>query len=138
VEDKKVRKVIDNPYHIARIVHILLRIRQTNQLDETKKCVWLCALDSYKGILDIELLYESDKEVIDINTKDLSTIPIHVGAEGIIIVVKNLSATTIPSEWDQVFKKILLEASELIGLPLLDHLIINKKGYYSLKAAGLL
>jgi hypothetical protein len=53
-------------------------------------------LNSYKGTLDIELLYKGDEEDVNINIDDFFTIPIHVGAKGIIIVVKNLSATIVP------------------------------------------
>jgi DNA repair protein RadC len=138
VENNEVRKVAHDPYCIAWVVHILLRLRQSNQLEEAKKCIWLCALNNYKGVLDIELLYKGDKEDIDINIEDFFIIPIHVGAKGIIIVVKNLSATIVPSPWDQEFKETLLEASELMDLPLLGYIIINENEHLSLKAAGLL
>jgi hypothetical protein len=88
MENNEKTRVTDDPYRIAGIIQILLR--KNNQLDEPRKYVWVCALNSYKRISDIELLYESDKEDISVKIKDVFSIPLHVGAKGIIIVVNNL------------------------------------------------
>lgn len=52
---------------------------------------------------------------------------------GIILVHNHPSGDPAPSEDDLVFTKRIQSAGELMGIPLLDHVIISEKGYFSIK-----
>ena len=52
-------------------------------------------------------------------------------AAGIILVHNHPSGEAAPSEQDIKLTKRLKEAGEIMGIPLLDHLIIAETGYYS-------
>ena len=57
-------------------------------------------------------------------------------ASAIIVCHNHPSGSLIPSEEDRLITKRLYEAGELIGIPLLDHVIFTKTGYSSMKKQG--
>ena len=59
-------------------------------------------------------------------------------ATAIIVCHNHPSGAVEPSEEDIYCTKKLLEASKIIGIPLLDHIIIDYSSYYSFMESGLL
>ncbi|HET9233167.1 MAG TPA: DNA repair protein RadC, partial [Candidatus Eisenbacteria bacterium] len=60
------------------------------------------------------------------------------GAASLIVVHNHPSGETEPSEDDLAITRRLSEAGEILGVPLLDHVIVGGGGYTSLKeSAGL-
>jgi DNA repair protein RadC len=62
------------------------------------------------------------------------------GAAGIIVVHNHPSGDTSPSPDDRETTRRLARAGELLGIPLLDHIIIadGKTDFFSFKTAGVL
>jgi DNA repair protein RadC len=59
-------------------------------------------------------------------------------AAAVIFVHNHPSGDLEPSAEDINLTKRLIEAGELLGIPVLDHIIIGKKGYTSLKSRNLI
>jgi DNA repair protein RadC len=60
-------------------------------------------------------------------------------AAAIIIAHNHPSGRTVPSPEDEELTRRLKEAGEIMGIPILEHLIITKKnGYYSFREHGTL
>ena len=59
-------------------------------------------------------------------------------ATAVIVCHNHPSGTVEPSEEDIYCTKKLVEASEIIGIPLLDHIIIDCSSYFSFMESGLL
>ena len=57
-------------------------------------------------------------------------------AHALIAVHNHPSGSLKPSEEDIHLTHSLFQASELMGIPLLDHLIVTSKSYYSFKKSG--
>jgi DNA repair protein RadC len=55
------------------------------------------------------------------------------GAASLIVVHNHPSGETDPSEDDLAITRRLSEAGEILGVPLLDHVIVGGNGYTSLK-----
>ena len=55
------------------------------------------------------------------------------GAASLIVVHNHPSGETDPSEDDLAITRRLSEAGEILGVPLLDHVIVGGRGYTSLK-----
>jgi DNA repair protein RadC len=55
-----------------------------------------------------------------------------------ILVHNHPSGTNAPSLSDINATKRLKEVSDLVGIHLVDHVIVTKKGYYSFKEASML
>ncbi len=59
-------------------------------------------------------------------------------AAAVVFVHNHPSGSLEPSGPDLAITRQLMEAGELLGIQVLDHLIISKKGHRSLKMAGVL
>lgn len=59
-------------------------------------------------------------------------------AAAVVFVHNHPSGSLEPSAPDLAITRQLMEAGELLGIQVLDHLIISKKGHRSLKQAGIL
>jgi len=59
-------------------------------------------------------------------------------AASVILVHNHPSGDTEPSEDDLIITKRLVEAGKIMGIDVLDHIIITKKGFYSFKEKGLI
>jgi DNA replication and repair protein RadC len=57
-------------------------------------------------------------------------------AASVILVHNHPSGTLEPSNQDLVMTKQLVEAGSILGIKVLDHLIISKKGHLSMKEKG--
>lgn len=59
-------------------------------------------------------------------------------ASNIIMVHNHPSGKLVPSDADKAITKRLKQACNLLEIPLLDHLIISREGYYSFSDEGIL
>jgi DNA repair protein RadC len=59
-------------------------------------------------------------------------------AASVILLHKHPSGTLEPSKQDILMTKQLVEAGAILGIKVLDHLIVSKKGHLSMKEKGLL
>jgi DNA repair protein RadC len=59
-------------------------------------------------------------------------------AAGVIFVHNHPSGDVQPSEADRRAHERLTEAAKILGIRILDHVIVAKKGHFSFKEAGLL
>ena len=59
-------------------------------------------------------------------------------AASVILVHNHPSGTLEPSKQDILMTKQLVEAGAILGIKVLDHLIVSKKGHLSMKEKGLL
>jgi len=59
-------------------------------------------------------------------------------AASVILVHNHPSGNLEPSKQDILMTKQLVEAGSVLGIKVLDHLIVSKKGYLSMKEKGLL
>ena len=59
-------------------------------------------------------------------------------AAAVIFVHNHPSGELQPSESDLNIHRQLTEAGRILGIHVLDHVIVTRKGYYSFREAGLL
>lgn len=70
--------------------------------------------------------------------RDILQPAVELMSTAFILVHNHPSGIETPSEEDIRFTKKLVEASKLLGIELLDHLIVSRKGYTSLKNIGII
>ena len=63
---------------------------------------------------------------------------VYIGASNLILVHNHPSGVTTPSKEDISVHKRLKEAGELMGIPIVDHVIIGSDGYLSFKEQEIL
>jgi DNA repair protein RadC len=57
---------------------------------------------------------------------------------GIIFVHNHPSGNTEPSKEDIAITQRLAEVGKIVGIKVIDHVIINRNGYFSFQAEGML
>lgn len=73
-----------------------------------------------------------------IHPREIFNEAIRENAAALILCHNHPSGRTEPSKDDLETTKNLIQASEIMGIPILDHIIIDKENYYSFMENGLL
>jgi len=112
-------------------------------------------LRTYIGRVDREhlvvLLVDSRRQVIGINTVSIGTVSasllhprevykpaVLLGAAAVVLGHNHPSGDPLPSIEDKEATRRLVRAGELMGIPLLDHVIIGNENHFSFRERGLL
>lgn len=128
-EDK--RPVIKNAKDIAKLF-----IPEMSALEkEHFKGVYL---DSRKRIIKQENIFIGSLNESVVHPREIFKIALDENAAGIIILHNHPSGDPKPSSFDIEMTKELVKAGNLLGIPILDHIIIGGKKYVSLREKGLI
>jgi DNA repair protein RadC len=144
-----------NRKQAERLMKMLRRVMQ----NETP-CQISCPLDVYRLSLDLVSLYQEHFVVFFLNTKNriirrktitigsLSATVIHPrevfraaiqhSSAAIVCVHNHPSGDPTPSFEDIEVTRRLVDAGKIIGIDVLDHVIVGRDGYVSLKEGGLI
>ncbi|MHC1763405.1 MAG: JAB domain-containing protein [Verrucomicrobiia bacterium] len=71
-----------------------------------------------------------------VGVRELFQAAIHAGAVSVIVGHNHPSNDANPSPEDRAVTKRLAEAGELLGIPLLDHVIVGSNSFYSFRESG--
>lgn len=144
-----------NRKQAEQLIEMLRRVMQ----NETP-CRVSCPLDVYRLSLDLVSLYQEHFVVFFLNTKNriirretitigsLSATVIHPrevfraaiqhSSAAIVCVHNHPSGDPTPSFEDIEVTRRLVDAGKIIGIDVLDHVIVGRDGYVSLKEGGLI
>ena len=144
-----------NRKQAEQLMEMLRRVMQ----NETP-CRVSCPLDVYRLSLDLVSLYQEHFVVFFLNTKNriirrktitigsLSATVIHPrevfraaiqhSSAAIVCVHNHPSGDPTPSFEDIEVTRRLVDAGKIIGIDVLDHVIVGRDGYVSLKEGGLI
>jgi DNA repair protein RadC len=78
------------------------------------------------------------RHMTQIHPREVFTDPITDRASAIIVAHNHTESGLEPSQADKDITKVLIEAGEILGVPLVDHIIFNQNGYFSFKEAGII
>ena len=99
---------------------------------------WLILLNKANEVIARERMSSGGMAGTVVDTKMLFKAAIDARAAAIIAVHNHPSGNLQPSQADIDLTRRLRKAGELLDLPLLDHLIISERGYYSFADEGML
>ncbi len=68
-----------------------------------------------------------------VHARDVFRAAIAISASAIIIGHNHPSGKAVPSREDIRVTKNLVEAGEIVGIPVIDHLVVTRTGFYSFK-----
>lgn len=121
-----VKKItIKEPFDLAKIMMEELRF-------ETKEIAKVVILNNRNEIIKIKDIVMGGINFANLTIKDVLEEPIKMKAPKIILVHNHPSGDAKPSEQDIIFTNDLYEATTLLGIQLLDHLVIGNKTYTSI------
>lgn len=88
-------------------------------------------LDNKKRLINYKVITIGTKDQTMFHPRDIIYNAIKCNASGIIIIHNHPSLDITPSKADIEMTNTLIETCNIVGIPLIDHLITNTKDYYS-------
>ena len=88
-------------------------------------------LDHKKNLIDQKIVFIGSLDSVNVHPREIFKYAIVNSASSIIVAHNHPSGSLEPSTGDWECTQRLLDSSKILGIPLLDHLIITKKGYFS-------
>ena len=124
---KEIKTKIKMPQDVANLLMNELKT-------EKREIVKVIIMNSQNIILKIQTISQGGTSSAQVDTKDILTEPVKMGAPKIILVHNHPSGESKPSEADIKFTEKLEKASEVLGILLLDHIVIGYNQYTSIKS----
>jgi len=101
------------------------------KISPTVEEVWVAALSSRLEILDIQLLFRGTVDSCPLHPRDIVRFICSVNASAWLIAHNHPSGDPRPSRQDNLVTRRLWKLSQLIEIPLHDHLILSGEKYFS-------
>jgi DNA repair protein RadC len=125
------QRSITNPQSLAKII-------RSNLQDKTKEHFKLVLLNTRNKIIDISTISVGTLNASLVHPREVFKSAVTHSAASIILVHNHPSDDPEPSIDDVTLTRRLADAGRLMGIEVLDHIIVTKKGYTSFKERGLL
>ena len=100
--------------------------------NEKKEIAKVVALDNKNKIVKMKNVAIGGSNVVNISIKDILAEPLKMNAPKIILVHNHPSGDSTPSNADIQFTERLIEATMLVDIQLLDHIVIGDGNYTSI------
>lgn len=99
--------------------------------DKLQEYFYAIYLDSGKKVIGDKLLFIGTVNYSLVHPREIFKEAYLLGASAIICIHNHPGGNPLPSKQDYDITKNLIEASKILGVKFLDHIIITKKNYYS-------
>lgn len=133
-------KVMENDLGILRdpesAVSILASIYK--DLDADQEHFTILTLNKANKVTGFKTLFSGGQDESIVDIKVLFRNALLMGATGIMLCHNHPSGRVEPSQSDIHMTKKILEASEIIGIKVLDHIILGNNQYLSFREKGLI
>lgn len=131
---KESSKIISSPQQIFKICTDILE--HDDIYDREKEHVWVFQLDNRNRIKLIELVTLGTLNSSLIHPREVFRRAVHEGSASIILAHNHPSGDSDPSEQDIIITRKLRDAGKILEIELIDHIIIGRDKFYSLKEKG--
>jgi DNA repair protein RadC len=98
--------------------------------------VWLLSLDGRNGLKSARRIAQGGMHGCALTTRDVLSPALRDGASAIVLVHNHPSGDPRPSPEDVNMTSLVVRACEVVGVPLLDHVIVARGGSASLRSVG--
>ncbi|MCR4634204.1 MAG: DNA repair protein RadC [Erysipelotrichaceae bacterium] len=95
-------------------------------------------LNGRNRIIRSEVMYKGNKNMATVGVDEILRKAILMKASGILVAHNHPSDNLKPSHADIELTQRLYRACELVSIPLVDHIIVSKSGYFSFKNHSML
>lgn len=100
--------------------------------------MWLLSLDGQNGVRSLRRVAQGGLHGCCVSARDILRLALREGASAFLLAHNHPSGDPRPSPEDVAMSRVLLEAGEIIGVPLVDHVVVGRAGHASLLDLGLL
>ena len=133
VEGRYLRR--GDPIHCAEDAYRLLKAGLALLSQEVFAVL---ALDGKHRALGLRRVAQGSANSVEVHPREVFGPLIREGAAATIVAHNHPSGDPEPSDEDRVLTSRLGRAGELLGIPVLDHLVVGAGGYVSMAERGLL
>ena len=95
-------------------------------------------LDAKNQVCGVELVSQGTVNASLVSPREVYKCAILANASGLILLHNHPSGSPEPSPEDKSITRVLKDGGQLLGIPMLDHVIIGDDTYFSFADAGLL
>ena len=131
------KTAITNPNKAAAIFRAVLA--SESEIDKSKEHVWAIGLTTAKRVQYVELISLGTLTGSLVLPRETFRLAIIKTVAGVIICHNHPSGEILPSQMDRAITKRLVQAGNLLVIPVWDHIIIGKaddsESYYSFASA---
>lgn len=128
-------KILNSDDIYSVMQRILMR---ENKIDRNKEHFWIIGLAQNNKILYIELISLGTIKATLIEPMEIFSIALQKRTVKIILVHNHPSKDIAPSAADTDITDRLIQIGNFLNVPVIDHLIISEKTYYSFADTGLM
>ena len=136
VKEKAVNYKTDSFSSPAPVTELLNSVASLNVMGE-EHC-YMLGLNNKGKLIGLFFISKGTVNMTCLNPREVFMRALLVGATSIVLCHNHPSGDPEPSRQDKEMTKKFKEAGELLGIPLIDHIIIGGRGYYSFMENGLL
>ena len=130
LESPETRPAIHSPADAAALVRYEMSALEQEEL-------WVLLLDTRNRVLKTERVYRGSLNSSQVRVGELFKAAIRRNAAAIIVVHNHPSGDPTPSPDDVAITRAIVEAGRLLDMQVLDHLVIGRGRFVSLKERGL-
>jgi DNA repair protein RadC len=102
-----------------------------NLADARAETVMVLMLDARYGVLGVETIAVGGANAASVQPRDVFVPALRAGAAAVVLAHSHPSGDATPSRADRQITMVLREAAAVVGVPLLDHLVVARRGFYS-------
>ena len=124
------QQTISNPAQAADLVKYEMQALEYEQLQ-------VILLDTRNQVLETKEVYRGSVNTAQVRAADVFKQAVRKNATALIVVHNHPSGDPTPSPDDVAVTRELVQAGELIGVKVLDHIIIGRGRHVSMKERGL-
>ena len=107
-----------------------------DEVDLMKEHFWTIALNKALKILAIELVSIGCKDKTIADPGDVFRVPLYKSSSAVVLVHSHPSGDLQPSEADLELTNRLMKAGDILDIKIIDHVIVTKHSFYSLRESG--
>jgi len=107
-------------------------------IDQDREHFWTVCLNRANIIMNIELVSMGNVFSTGVLPMEVYSSPLQKRAVNLIFVHNHPSGDLTPSEEDKDVTDHLIQVGKFVNIPVLDHMIISNKEYYSFSDSGVL
>ena len=118
-------------YDVAQVFQDLLKLE--DKIDQEKEHFYVMHLNGRQEIKLVELVVIGTMTEMMVHPRETFRRAVIEGSASIIIAHNHPSGEVDPSDDDLTFTRRMHEAGEILGIPLLDHIVFSPIKFYSFK-----
>lgn len=122
--------LLDSPQKVFQLIQ--------TEMPEDKEAIMVLLRDVKRHLIHREIIGVGTVSEVLMHPREIFHLAIRHRASSLIIAHNHPSGDPTPSKRDQEMTKLLGVAAGIVAIPLIDHIIVGKKDFVSLRSQGLL